>query len=74
LGVEFDLAKRNKKYPSNSKIVKGKQSLAPWFCGSLFCEKAGLWPGSKGVPRKKASAGKVFQPEITPYIRNMRRA
>jgi hypothetical protein len=25
----------------------------PTFCDCLFCEKASLWPGSKGVARKK---------------------
>jgi len=30
------------------------------FYDSLFCQKAGLWPGSKGVPRKKHRREKKF--------------
>jgi hypothetical protein len=44
-----------------SSSTRGKNEDLPFnlpiplvhFCCSLFCEKAGLWPGRKGVTRKK---------------------
>ena len=55
--------------------IKGKELLAHLHFGDcLFCEKASLWPGSKGVARKKHRREKNSLGKSPPCFRRMGRA